>query len=232
MSQTSARPMGRRAGGPPGMGMGMPTEKAAAFWPTIRRAGGRLKPFAAQIWITVALSVVSTVLGAFGPLLLGDGTNAVFAGVVSGRGIDFGVVGHWLLLALLVYVGSQLFGYIQSLVLNVVVQRFAYRFREDVEAKLHRLPLSYLDRVPRGELLSRVTNDIDNVAQTMQQTLSQLLNSLLSLIGVLIMMFVVSWQLALIALIVVPVSVLVTTLVARRSQKMFVQNWKIGRAHV
>ena len=119
--------------------------------------------------------------------------------------------------------------------LNGVVQRTVRRLRGDVEDKLHRLPLSYFDTKPRGELLSRVTNDIDNIQQTMQQTMSQLLNSLLTLIGVLTMMVLISPLLALIALVSVPLSILVTTLVAKRSQPLFVQQWgQTGRlnAHI
>ncbi|MET0714199.1 MAG: ABC transporter ATP-binding protein, partial [Mycetocola sp.] len=113
----------------------------------------------------------------------------------------------------------------QALVLNGVVQRTMYRLRADVESKVNRLPLSYFDRMPRGELLSRVTNDIDNVSQTLQQTLSQVLVSLLSVIGVLVMMFSISPLLACIALITIPLTVFITSVIAKRSQKKFVAQW-------
>ena len=108
----------------------------------------------------------------------------------------------------------------------MVVNRAVYRLREDVEAKLSRLPLSYFDQQPRGEVLSRATNDIDNIGQTMQQTMGQLVNSLLTIVGVLAMMFWISWLLALVALVTVPVSVLVATRVGKRAQPQFVQQWK------
>ncbi len=115
--------------------------------------------------------------------------------------------------------------WLQGYVLNGVVQRTVLRLRADVEDKLHRLPLRYFDTKPRGELLSRVTNDIDNVQQSMQQTMSQLLNSLLTLVGVLAMMLWISPLLALVALVSVPLSIVVTRLIAKRSQPLFVQQW-------
>jgi ATP-binding cassette subfamily B multidrug efflux pump len=145
--------------------------------------------------------------------------------VVPGQGIDFNALGSVLLLALGLYVASALFGWVQGYLLNDVVQRTVYLLRSDVEDKLSRLPLQFFDRQPRGELLSRVTNDIDNVAVSLQQTISQLLTGVLTVIGVVVMMFVVSWQLALIALVTVPVSILITTQVAKRSQKLFAAQW-------
>ena len=110
--------------------------------------------------------------------------------------------------------------------LNTVVQNTVYRMREEVEAKINRLPLGYFDRSPRGELLSRVTNDIDNVSQTLQQTMSQLMTSLLTVVAVLAMMIWISPLLALIALVSVPVSLLVTRAIMKRSQGMFVAQWR------
>jgi ATP-binding cassette subfamily B multidrug efflux pump len=142
-----------------------------------------------------------------------------------GAGIDFALLGNILLVVLGLYVFSSLFGWLQSFVLNGVVQRTVYTLREEVEAKIHRLPLSYFDTMPRGELLSRVTNDIDNVSTSLQQTLSQVLTSLLTVIGVVMMMFVISPLLALIALVTIPLTLVITTLIAKRSQKLFVEQW-------
>jgi ATP-binding cassette, subfamily B, multidrug efflux pump len=146
--------------------------------------------------------------------------------VIPGQGIDFGALGSVLLLALGLYVLSSAFSWMQGYLLNDVVQRTVFQLRQDVEDKLNRLPLQFFDRQPRGELLSRVTNDIDNTAQSLQQTLSQLLSGLLTVIGVLAMMFVVSPLLAVIALVAVPISVVVSTQVAKRSQKEFVAQWR------
>jgi len=146
--------------------------------------------------------------------------------VVPGQGVDFGLLGRWLLLALGLYVVSSLFLWLQGYLLNGAVQRSINGLRNDVESKINRLPLSYFDRQTRGELLSRVTNDIDNVAQSLQQTLSQLLTSLLTVIGVTVMMFLVSPVLAVIALVTIPVAVLITGVIGKRSQKLFTEQWK------
>jgi ATP-binding cassette subfamily B multidrug efflux pump len=145
--------------------------------------------------------------------------------VVPGAGIDFTQLGNVLLLALVLYVVASVLMWVQGYILNGVVQRTILRLRADVEDKLNRLPLPYFDHQPRGELLSRVTNDIDNVSQSLQQTLSQLLVSLLTVVGVLVMMFVVSPLLAVIALVAVPLSVIVTKKIAKRSQKQFIAQW-------
>lgn len=146
--------------------------------------------------------------------------------LTPGVGIDFAAVGSVLSWVLALYVLSSIFGYLQGLVLNGVTQRTVFRLRTEVEDKINRLPLSYFDRVQRGELLSRVTNDIDNISQTLQQTLGQLLTSLLTVIGVIVLMFVLSPLLAVIALVTIPLTILITTVIAKRSQKMFVAQWK------
>ncbi|MFF7200477.1 ABC transporter ATP-binding protein [Streptomyces sp. NPDC008141] len=143
-----------------------------------------------------------------------------------GEGIDFTAVGHVLLVALALYVISGLLALVSTRLSIRVINRAVYRMREDVQAKLSRLPLSYFDRAKRGEVLSRATNDIDNISQTLQQSMGQLINSLLTIVGVLAMMFWISPLLALVALVTVPVSVFVATKVGKRSQPHFVQQWK------
>jgi len=146
--------------------------------------------------------------------------------VVPGQGIDFGALGTVLMWAVGIYAAASVFSWLQGYLLTTAVQRTVFRLRADVEEKLHRLPLRYFDQQPRGELLSRVTNDIDNIAQSLQQTLSQLLTSLLTVIGVVAMMLVISPLLAVIALVTIPLSMLITTRIAKRSQKLFVAQWK------
>lgn len=146
--------------------------------------------------------------------------------VVPGQGIDFGAVGGVLLWAALIYLAATVFGFVQARIATRVVQRTVFRLREQVEEKLARLPLSYFDRQQRGEVLSRATNDVDNIQQTLQQTLSQIVASLLTIVGVLVMMFWISWLLALVALVTVPLSVVVATKVGKRAQPQFVQQWK------
>ncbi|MGV9692616.1 ABC transporter ATP-binding protein [Streptomyces sp. NPDC003444] len=157
-----------------------------------------------------------------------DGMADMLSGVdfVPGQGIDFSAVGRVLLLVLAVYVAAGLLMLVATRLSITVINRTVYRMREDVQTKLARLPLSYFDRAKRGEVLSRATNDIDNVSQTLQQSMGQLINSLLTIVGVLAMMFWISPLLALVALVTVPVSVVVAARIGKRSQPHFVQQWK------
>ena len=158
-----------------------------------------------------------------------DGLADMLSGVdfTPGSGIDFGAVGDVLLVALAVYVGAGLLMLVSSRLSIRVINRVVFQLREDLQTKLSRLPLSYFDRQQRGEVLSRATNDIDNISQTMQQTMGQLINSLLTIVGVLIMMFWVSPLLALVALVTIPLSVFVAARVGKRSQPHFVAQWKV-----
>ncbi|MFF4078443.1 ABC transporter ATP-binding protein [Streptomyces sp. NPDC001777] len=146
---------------------------------------------------------------------------------VPGHGIDFGAVGDVLLVALAIYVGAGLLMLVATRLSIRIINRVVFQLREDIQTKLSRLPLSYFDRAQRGEVLSRATNDIDNISQTLQQTMGQLINSLLTIVGVLIMMFWVSPLLALVALVTVPLSVVVATKVGKRSQPQFVEQWRV-----
>ncbi|WP_104126476.1 ABC transporter ATP-binding protein [Cryobacterium sp. Y57] len=145
--------------------------------------------------------------------------------LTPGLGIDFAMLSTVLFWALALYVLSSVFSWMQAYVLNGVVQRTVYRLREEIEAKINRLPLSYFDKKPRGELLSRVTNDVDNISQSLQQSLSQVVTSLLTVIGVIVMMLLLSPLLALIALVTVPLTLVITAFIAKRSQKLFVAQW-------
>ncbi|HQH91761.1 MAG TPA: ABC transporter ATP-binding protein [Dermatophilaceae bacterium] len=144
---------------------------------------------------------------------------------IPGQGIDFAAIGQVLLVVLAIYVVASVLSWLGTRLLVGVVQRAMLRMREQVQAKLDRLPLAYFDNQPRGELLSRVTNDIDNVSTSLQQTMSQLLNSLLTVVAMLAMMFWISWLLALIALVTIPISMVVAAAIGKRSQKLFVKQW-------
>ena len=146
--------------------------------------------------------------------------------VVPGQGVDFGALGAILLLVAGIYLASSVFGWGQAYLMAGVTQRTVYRLRQRVDEKLGRLPLAYFDRESRGDILSRVTNDIDNIAQTLQQSLTQLITSLLTVVGVLVMMLTISPLLAFISLLVVPLSLVVTVFIARRSQKQFAAQWQ------
>ncbi|WP_430592346.1 ABC transporter ATP-binding protein [Humidisolicoccus flavus] len=151
---------------------------------------------------------------------------------VPGEGIDFGALGNILLLVIGLYAVGSFLSWLQGFVINQIVQRSVQRLRADVEDKVHRLPLRYYDTMQRGELLSRVTNDLDNVAQTMSQTFSQIVTSVLTVIGVLIMMFSISWQLALIALVTIPLTGIIVGIIGSQSQKQFSEQWRVtGRVN-
>ncbi|MEU7139323.1 ABC transporter ATP-binding protein [Nocardia sp. NPDC046473] len=158
--------------------------------------------------------------------------NNTFADMVSamdvtpGVGIDFTAVGQVLMLVLALYIGASVFGWLQAFLLNLVINRTVKRLRGEIEDKIHRLPLRYFDSQPRGDVLSRVTNDVDNVSQSLQQTMSQLIVSVFTVLGILVMMFWISPLLALIALLTVPAAIVVTALIAKRSKPHFVDQWK------
>ncbi|HSV41456.1 MAG TPA: ABC transporter ATP-binding protein [Nocardioidaceae bacterium] len=208
-------------------GGGMVGQKSLTFGPSAKRLMARMAPERTKAMLVVGLAVVSVAFSVIGPWLLGKGTDVIFDGTIGGGGgVDFDKLAGVLLLVLLVYVASSIAGWLQAFWLNDVVQDTVFRMREEVEEKINRLPLRYFDRQPRGELLSRVTNDIDNVSQTLQQTLSQLLQSLLTVVGVLVMMFWISPLLALIALIAVPLTMILSGGIMKRSQGLFIQQWR------
>ena len=215
-----------RGGGPMGHGAGT-GEKAVSFGPSMRRLLGHLRPELPQIIAVIVMTVIGTALNSVGPVILGQATNLIFdASVVNRTAIPFDELGRVLMLALAAYVTFFLLSWLAGFMINAIVQRSVYRMRKQVSEKLTRLPLKYFDGQPRGELLSRVTNDVDNISQSLQQTLSQILTNLFTLLGVLVMMFYVSWVLALVALVTIPVAMGVTMVIGKRSQKLFAKTWK------
>jgi ATP-binding cassette subfamily B multidrug efflux pump len=217
-------PMAGPGRGP--MAGGMVGQKAATFKASTRRLMRRMAPERNRVLGVIALAVGSAFLLAYGPRLLGQATDLVFDAFLADRPVDFDAVRATLLQVVAVYVGGSLLAWGQGYVLNDVVQGTVRRMRSDVEDKVNALPLEYFDKQPRGELMSRVTNDIDNISQTLQQTMSQLLTSLLTVLAVLSMMFWISPLLALIALVSVPISMLVTSRIMKRSQGQFIAQWR------
>jgi ATP-binding cassette subfamily B protein len=216
----------RRASFGPGGGIGIPAERSDKFGSTLKRLGDILGTEKPRLFAVLVLTVVSVVLVVLGPRLLGDATNIIVEGVVGGGGIDFDELHRQLIIVMIVYVGSFLLQYTSSYVLAGVVQRSMFSLRQEVERKLNHLPLSYIDRQPRGDLLSRVTNDIDNLAQSLQQTTSQILTALLTLLGVTVMMFTISPLLALVALITVPLSVWLMKVIGGKARPRFMAQWR------
>ena len=146
--------------------------------------------------------------------------------ITPGEGVDFGRLTQVLVLVLALYIVASVLGWLQGYVINVIMVRTMWRLRQSVEAKINRMPLSYFDKVQRGDLLSRVTNDIDNITQTMQQSLSGALTAVLTVVGVLIMMFSISWQLALVALVSLPLMAVIFGIIGPKSQKAFGIQWR------
>jgi ATP-binding cassette, subfamily B, multidrug efflux pump len=225
---TPRPPMGTAGPGPGRMGgsLGVPMEKSKNFGTSLRRLVDRLRPERVRVILVLALALVSVTLAVLGPKVLGHATNIIFTGIRGKQGIDFASLHRVLLLAVALFVGSAILAYTQAFLLAGVVQRTMMRLRSDVEEKLNRLPLNYVDGQPRGDLLSRVTNDIDNIAQSLQQSLAQLLSNSLTIIGVLIMMVVISPILALVSIITIPLSLFMMKQIAARSKKRFIAQWK------
>ena len=208
--------------------VGMPVEKSENFSATAKRLLRLMADEKYLVILVMFLAVVSVALVVLGPRILGHATDILFDGLTKRdgqTGVNFSSLHRTLELALGLYVLSFVLAYSQTFMLAGVVQRTMFTLRADVEAKIHRLPLSYIDRHSRGDLLSRVTNDIDNISQSLQQSLSQLITSLLTIAGVLIMMLALSPILAIIAIITVPLSITTMNRLARRSKKQFIAQW-------
>jgi ATP-binding cassette subfamily B protein len=215
------RPIGPRFGA-----AGVPMERSKDLKNSSRRLAARLRPERVGVAAVLTLTVVSVVLLVYAPRRLGHATNVIVEGLFSGQGIDFARLHGILLSVLAMYVVATLLSYTQAYVLAGVVQRAMARLRGDVEDKLNRMPLRWIDGQPRGDLLSRVTNDIDNLAQSLQQTLSQILNSSMTLVGVLVMMITIDPLLAVATLITVPLSIVTMKAITSRSKRRFVEQWK------
>jgi ATP-binding cassette, subfamily B, multidrug efflux pump len=240
---TPRRGLGPASGFGPGAGRGpgafmggMSTEKALDFGGSSRRLARQLVPHRILVATALAFAIGSVTLAVLGPRMLGEAINVVFYGVIGHTagarpadhpgGVDFGHVGQILAVVVSMTIGSALCAAVQGRLTATVVQRTVLRLRGEVQAKLSRLPLSYFDRQPRGEILSRVTNDIDNLQQSMQQTLSQLVTAMFTIVGVLTLMFIISWELALIALVTVPASAYAMRKIAKRAQPQFIRQWR------
>ncbi|GJM82270.1 hypothetical protein HMSSN139_47660 [Paenibacillus sp. HMSSN-139] len=222
----------RGHGGPGGPGMGMPVEKAKDFKGTLKRLIRYLRPHKVQLAAVLVMAILSTVFSIFSPKVMGKATTKLFEGIVAkiqgvpGAEIDFQYVWQIIMILIGLYVLSALFGYVQQYLMAGVAQKTVYDLRKDVNAKLNKLPLKYFDARTHGEILSRVTNDVDNIAGTLQQSLTQLITSILTIIGVIAMMLSISPLMTLIAVLTLPLSIVAITSIAKRSQKQFVRQQK------
>ena len=232
-SSSENRPMrgpGRRRRGPMGHGpMAMlPGAKARDFKGTMVRLIRYLGSYRIAILVVMLFAIASTVFTILGPKILGRATTKLFEGVMAqitgtGTGIDFEYIGRIILITLGLYLASAAFSFIQGWIMSGISVDIAYRFREDISKKINALPFKYFDRVSQGEVLAHVTNDVDTINQTLNQSLSQIITSTVTVVGVLIMMLTISWQMTLVALLIVPLSSGVVMLIVRQSQKYFSQ---------
>jgi len=209
------------------MGM-MGGEKARDFKGTLARLVQYLAPYRLPILVVMLFAAASTIFNIIGPKILGKATTRLFEGVMAqisgtGTGIDFPYIGNILITIGILYLLSSLFTYIQGWVMSDVSAKMTYRFRKEIAAKINRMPLKYFDGTSHGEVLSRVTNDVDTVSQTLNQSLTQIITSTVTVVGVLIMMLSISWQMTLVSLVIIPLSAVVTGLVIKNSQKYFKQ---------
>ncbi len=219
------RPMGPRPMGPMMM---MGGGKARDFKGTMRKLLQYLSAYKISLTITLIFAILSTIFNIVGPKMLGMATTKLFEGIVgqitgSGNGIDFGYIGSIILLMVVLYLIASVFAYLQGWIMAGLSMKVTYRFREDIAAKMNRMPLRYFDGTNHGEVLSRITNDVDTVSQTLNQSLGQIVTSFTTLIGVTIMMLTISWVMSLVAFIIVPLSLVIVGLVISQSQKYFKQ---------
>ena len=219
--------MMRRGGGRGPHGPIGGDDKATNFKGTMMELGRYLAEYKLKITLVIIFAVISTVFAIIGPRVLGNATTALFEGAVaelSGTGsIDFEYIGQILLTMLVLYILSALFAYLMGWIMAGVATDIAYRFRKEISLKINRLPLSYFDKTPQGEVLSRITNDVDTLNQTLSQTMTQFIVSVITVVGVLVMMISISWLMTLVALIVIPLVLGIVGFIIKRSQVYFKQ---------
>jgi ATP-binding cassette subfamily B protein len=212
-------------GGPGGhIGM-MPVAKARDFKGTIRKLLGYMHQYRVAILIVLVFAIASTAANIIGPKVLGDATTLLFEGIlaqIAGTGeIDFDQIGRIILFTLSLYLASTLFSYIQGWIMADVSTNIAYRMRRELSEKINRIPLKYFDGTTHGEVLSRITNDVDTVNQTLSQSLTQIITSIVTVVGVLVMMLSINWLMTLLAMITIPLSTVFVMVIIRMSQKLF-----------
>jgi len=223
---------GQNRGPMAGPHMGMPVEKAKDFKGTLRRLLGYLKPHLIKLITVLLLSVLSTMFSIVSPKIMGKAITKIFEGVmlrlkgVPGVQIDFDYILQIILILVVLYLISAFFSYIQQFVMAGVAQKTVYDLRNDINDKLYRLPLKYFDSRTHGDILSRITNDVDNIATTLQQSMTQLITSIITLIGIIVMMLSISPFMTLILVATLPLYVFVTKAIATRSQKYFAAQQK------
>lgn len=205
-----------------GMGAG---EKAKNFTGTMQKLISYMKPYYLQIIVILVFAIAGTVCTIVSPKILGNATTKLAEGVMakySNTGaIDFDAIGSILLKLLLIYIAAGVFNYIQGWTMANVTQKITYRLRKEIEEKINHLPFKYFDKQTHGEVLSRITNDVDTVSQSLNQVVQQVFTSVVTIIGILYMMLTISWKMTLMALIIVPLSGIVAGIIVKKSQRFF-----------
>ena len=230
--QMSGRGGRGRGGGFGPRGIGRPVEKPKDFKGTVKRLAGYLRPYRWRLLLVLIATILSNVFSILSPRIMGQATTTLFDGMMNrlqgtGLGVDFAAIGRILIMLGSVYAFSTIFSYIQQMVMVGVTQRTVFQLREDISSKLAKLPLKFYDSTAHGDTLSRVTNDVDTVSQSLQQSVIQMITSLISIIGVTAMMLSISPVLTLLTMGMLPLSVLISTLIAGRSQKYFMRQQNI-----
>ena len=227
---TKRPPSGARRGpaGGPGHGVPIVGAKAKDFKGSMGRLLKYIGKYKVAVIVVFIFAVASAVFSIIGPKLMGNATTVLFEGVMgqisgSGEGIDFVRIGQILIMLVILYGISALFGYIQGYIMTGVANKVTYRLRKDISKKVNTLPLSYFDRNSHGDVLSRVTNDVDTISQTLNQSLSQIITSVTMVVGVMVMMFTINWVMTLVVLCIVPIALALIFQVVKRSQKFFKQ---------
>lgn len=222
MSNPKTQRRGPMGHGPGAMGAG---EKAKDFKGTMKALLSYLGKYRFAIILVVVFAIGSAAFSIIGPKLLGNATTEIFEGLIgkiTGQGgIDFGVIGSTLIFLLFLYAVSAIFSFIQGILMTNVSQKVSYQLRKALSEKIHRIPMKYFDGKTHGEVLSRVTNDIDTLSQSLNQSMTQVITSITTVIGVLIMMFSISWLMTLVALLILPLSLFLVAGVVKKSQKYF-----------
>ena len=211
-----------------GRGVPVPGEKPSDFKGTIKRLLQYIGKYKISVLFVLIFAVASTIFMIVGPKILGQATTEIFNGLMrqisgTGEGIDFGRVAQILLFLLAIYLISAGFSYAQGWIMTGVTMKVTYRMRKEISEKIQHLPFSYYDTTTNGEVLSRLTNDVDSITQTLNQSITQIITSITQLIGILVMMLSINWIMALVALCIIPISALIIVLVVRHSQKYFRQ---------
>lgn len=213
-------PMGPGSGGPGRAGMGF-VEKPKNFSATMKKLVFYTKAYWISIIFVFIFAIVSTIFAIVSPKVLGNMTNQIVEDITTVKSVNFGALQGFVLELLILYIISAIFSYVQGWIMTGVSQKITYRFRRDISEKINRLPLAYFDKRTFGEVLSRVTNDVDTVSQTLNQSLTQIITSITMIIGILAMMFSISWQMTLVSLVLIPVSFVLIGSIIKKSQHYF-----------